>query len=69
MATFTVTIPDAAIPRLQAAFQKIFGLEAPPDAAFVRAHIIDHLKSVVKSAEAESAMSDFASSFTDIEVT
>lgn len=51
MADITITVPDAAIPRVQDAFQKHLNLPGPATLADVKDYIINDLKQVTKNAE------------------
>lgn len=51
MADITITVPDTAIPRIQAAFQKHLGLPDLATLSDVKSYIIADLKQVTLNAE------------------
>lgn len=53
MADITITVPDAAIPRIQDAFQKLLNLPGPATLADVKGYIIADLKQVTFNAESK----------------
>lgn len=56
MATITITIPDAAIPRIQAALEYVFPEITPPAAlSDLQDYIVADLKQFVQSAERREA--------------
>lgn len=56
MATLTVTVPDAQVPRVIAALAEFYGVAADPQS--VRQAIANDLKAKVVSIEASHASSD-----------
>lgn len=67
MAQITITVPDAALPRVLAAFATAYGYQATlPDgtanpqtqAQFAKQKLADHVKAVVTTHEANKAAED-----------
>lgn len=75
MATLTITVPDAQVPRVQAAVGRALGLvdgsELPRDATSdeVRQHIVDFLIETTRRIEAREAAQTAADAVTDIGAT
>lgn len=51
MAQITIEVPDAAIPRIQAAFQEILGLDQLATLADVKSYIVADLKAITFNTE------------------
>ncbi len=58
MATLTLTIPDALVPRIFAAFAKVYRYD--PDSgvtqgAFIKAHLVEYVRNIVVKSELQAA--------------
>lgn len=58
MATMTITVNDAHVPRIQAAFGILLGLEQDATAEEVRVHLIAYMKDVVDRIERQNLVPD-----------
>lgn len=69
MATLTLTVADAQVPRIQAAMQTVMGLDTLPSANDIRVFLIEYLKFVVLEEEARQAAKQAEASATPLDVT
>ena len=69
MAQLTITIPDAQVPRVLAAFQVVFNDQGGEETAaqFLRRHLIDYVKELVQKGERRAHVAGFEYTDPDVE--
>lgn len=65
----TITVPEAQVPRVRAAFTRVLGLSQPATGADIKGYIISKLKQVVRAAERGAAAEAQREAETDVDIT